>query len=39
MDEAPGDGGFEVDALFADDDAGDEVRKRNKVTAGYQRFR
>jgi hypothetical protein len=27
MDEAPGEGGFEVDALFADDDAGDEVRE------------
>jgi hypothetical protein len=27
MDEAPGDGGFEVDALIADDDAADEVRR------------
>jgi hypothetical protein len=32
MDEAPGDGGFAVDALFADDEAGDEVRARDGVT-------
>jgi hypothetical protein len=31
MDEAPGDGGFEVDALFADDGAADYVREEEVV--------